>query len=307
MAREKFWLGIFFSLVSTLAYSIVFVFSKAALNYVTLAQFSVYWFGIAFVENGIYFFSKRIDKQLVRLPRRTRMFLYLIAVLEVIGTALMFWTIKVYSHPAAVSFIAALIPVFVGILSFIFLHERFNFWETLGIVLTIIGTVIISYQGAVLGEITKAKLALAASLGFVLIFATNTILMRIAVRNVHPVMISFLRTVFMVFFWILVIFFSGETLRIPRVALVNIIIGATLGPFLGLITNIFALKYIEATLTSVIVNTKGFIVLVIAYFYLHLKPEIYQLMGGALAVFGVAILSYGKYLKEHSKISIASN
>ena len=301
MEREKFWLGIFFSLISTFAFSIVYVFSKAALNYVALAQFSVFWYGIAFIENGLYFFSQRIDRQFIRLPRKKRMFLYLIETLEVIGSALMFWSIKVYEHPAAVSFIATLIPVFVGILSFIFLHERFNFLEIIGILLAIIGTVIISYQGAVLGEIAKAKLALAASLGFVLIFATNTILMRIAVRDVHPIVISFLRTVFMLVFWISVLLVKKESLEIPNKALINIIIGASFGPFLGLLMNIFALKYIEATLTSVIVNTKGFIVLVIAYFYLHLLPEGYQITGGLLAVVGVAILSYGKYLKEHSK------
>ena len=90
---------------------------------------------------------------------------------------------------------------------------------------------------------------------------------------------------------------NGDSLQIPSSALKNILIGATLGPFVGLLASVFALKYIEATITSVIVNAKGFLILIIAYWYLNLTPERYQIIGGLLAVLGVAILSYGKYLK----------
>ncbi len=299
MHRSNAVLGLTLAFVSTVAYSLVFVFSKAALNQVNLTVFGVYWYIIATIETGVYFFVKGLHRDFANLERKQQVLVIVIAVLEVIGTVLFFLAIKLFRHPAAVSFIGTLIPVFVGILSYIFLHERFNFLESIGIILTIVGAGIISYQSTVLGEITRAKLGLLAAFVFVLIFSLNTVLMRISVQNAHPAVISFFRAFFLLIFWFAVALATKQQLKIPAEALKNIIIGATLGPFIGLIANIFALKYIEATITSVFVNTKGFLILIIAYFYLHLVPEEYQLVGGVIAVSGVALMSYGKYIKEH--------
>ncbi len=300
MRKSNVVLGFTFAFISTVAYSIVFVFSKAALNQVNLTQFGVYWYIIATIETGIYFFAKNLFNQFAGLERKQQVLVVVIAVLEVIGTALFFLTIKLFHHPAAVSFIGTLIPVFVGILSFIFLKERFNLLESSGIILTIVGAVIISYQSTVLGEITRVKIGLLAAFVFILIFSLNTVLMRISAQDVHPAIISFLRALFLLIFWLSIALATKQNLKIPGSALKNIIIGATLGPFIGLMANIFALKYIEATITSVFINTKGFLILIIAYFYLHLVPESYQLIGGTITVIGVALLSYGKYKKEHS-------
>ncbi len=300
MKKSNAVLGLTLAFISTVAYSIVFVFSKAALNQVNLTVFGVYWYTIATIETGVYFFGKRLYKQFAGLKQGQKILVIVIAILEVIGTVLFFLSIKLFRHPAAVSFIGTLIPVFVGILSFIFLHERFNFLESVGIVLTIVGAAVISYQSTVLGEITRAKLGLAAAFVFILIFSLNTVLMRISVQNAHPAILSFFRALFLLVFWVAVALVTKQNLKIPAEALKNIVIGATLGPFIGLMANIFALKYIEATITSVFINTKGFLILIIAYFYLHLVPEPYQIVGGVIAVVGVALMSYGKYKKEHS-------
>ncbi len=303
MAKNNALIGLTFAFISVVAFSIVYVFSKAALNEVSLAQFGVYWFTVALIENGIYFFAAGLFKKFWQLPAKKRWLIVLISFFELVGTVMFFWSIKLFRNPAAVSFISTLIPIFVGILSFIFLRERFNFLESTGIVLTIVGAMIISYQSATLGEIEHAKLGLFVAFGFVLIFAVNTILMRVAVRDAHPVMISLMRSVFLLTFWVIVLIINGESLKIPGSALKNILIGATLGPFIGLLASVFALKYIEATITSVIINAKGFLILLIAYWYLNLEPEPYQIYGGLLAVAGVAILSYGKYLKEKRQSS----
>lgn len=50
--------GILLAMAAALAVSNVYIFSKAALNEIHLAQFGVYWFGYN-LELGIYFYSKK--------------------------------------------------------------------------------------------------------------------------------------------------------------------------------------------------------------------------------------------------------
>ncbi len=53
--------GYLFALVATLAFSNVYIFSKAALNEVHLAQFGLYWFAMGSVLSLLYaFWNKKL-------------------------------------------------------------------------------------------------------------------------------------------------------------------------------------------------------------------------------------------------------
>jgi drug/metabolite transporter (DMT)-like permease len=67
---------------------------------------------------------------------------------------------------------------------------------------------------------------------------------------------------------------------------------------LGVLASIWALKYIEATISSTVINAKGFLVMLIAYFYLSIVPRPYQIIGGILTVAGVTLLSYGQHRRN---------
>ena len=62
--------GYFFALVATLAFSNVYIFSKAALNEVHLAQFGLYWFAIGSVLNLIYTAKNKKLAQLKALSKK---------------------------------------------------------------------------------------------------------------------------------------------------------------------------------------------------------------------------------------------
>ena len=305
MADNKPVLGIVLSLMSMIFFSFVYVFSKAVLQEVSLAKFGVYWFGVGMIENGIYFFAAKLHKKFLALDKKVKFIVILVSLFELIGTVLFFLAIDLYKSPAVVSFLATTIPVFVLILAFIFLKERFNAVESVGIVITILGAMFISYQSAILNEIENVNLGLIAGLLFGLIFAVNSVLLRKYSVEIHPVMITFFRVVLLFLFSLIWLKMRGEDFSISKTVLFNVLVGATFGPFLGVLANIWALRYIEATIVSTIVNAKGFLIMLIAYFYLSIIPKPYQIYGGILTVLGVIILSYGKHLKI-KQLSLAS-
>ncbi len=297
MEAKQAWKGIVLSLVSALSLSLVYIFSKAALNNMSLWQFGFYWFLIAMIENGILFFAYGLHRKFLQLERRQRLLIVLIAFFELVGTIAFFASIQLYKNPTVISFLANTVPITVGILSYIFLRERFNFFEAIGIVITIIGAMIIGYQSTVLKEVEKIGLGLVVVAVFVILFSVNTVLIRVSVRNSHPLMITFFRTVLLFAFSFFMLVLKGESFNVPWVGMKNILFGATFGPVLGVVTSFWALKYVEATISSTIINAKGFLIMVLVYFYLSIVPETYQIYGGLLAVLGVAIMSYGKHLK----------
>ncbi len=300
MSMHDQWKGIFLSIISALSLSLVYIFSKAALNEVSFWQFNFYWFLFAAVENGVFFFATGLHKKFLSLQSKEKKLIFLISFLELIGTVAFFATIKLYKNPTVISFLANTVPIMVGLLSYIFLRERFNLWETVGIIITILGAMIIGYQSSVLKEVEKIGLGLTLVGVFVLAFSVNSVLARVSLRNSHPVMITFFRSLLLFIFAVFMIFYTGEDLSISREGLKNILLGSFLGPFFGVITAFWALKYVEATISSVIINAKGFLIMLLVYWYLSIAPQTYQIYGGLLAVAGVAILSYGKHLKIKS-------
>ncbi len=297
MEEKHPWRGIFLSIISALSLSLVYIFSKGALNEMSLWQFGFYWFFIALVENAILFFVYGLHRKFLQLKRRQRLLIMLIAVFELIGTISFFAAIQLYRNPTVVSFLANTVPITVGILSYIFLRERFNFFEALGIVITIIGAMIIGYQSTVLKEVEHIGLGLLLVVVFVVMFSVNSILARVSLRNSHPLMITFFRSILLFVFSFFMIIYKKESFDVPWQGLKNIILGATFGPVLGVITAFAALKYVEATISSTIVNAKGFLIMLLVYLYFSIAPETYQIYGGLLAVLGVGIMSYGKHLK----------
>ena len=61
MPKSQEWKGYVFALVGTISFSSLYVFSKAGLNQVELAQFGVYYFGLGFLLNLLLsFFSGKL-------------------------------------------------------------------------------------------------------------------------------------------------------------------------------------------------------------------------------------------------------
>ena len=285
--------GYLYTFIGVIAVSNVYIFSKAALNEVSLAHFGTDWFAFGFLWNILFAFQQKKLPAIKTFGKNQYLLLLTLGILEIAGTSFFFLAIHTIPNPAVVSFIGNVNPVFVTILGFIFLRERFNIPELIGMSLALLGAFIISYQGSnVLQNLFIEGTDYIILSGF--IYSFSTIIAKKNIEKLGPSIMALSRTFHLFLFSIAALWYLGESIHISSTALINIIIGSTLGPFLAAVAGYQALRYIEASRASILGSSKGLFVLIGAFFYFGTLPQAHQIWGGLISISGVVLISVGK-------------
>ncbi|MCF8229482.1 MAG: DMT family transporter [Bacteroidales bacterium] len=289
--------GILISLLGAVAVSNVYIFSKAALQEIHLAQFGFYWFGLGIIWNLLYSLKGRKIKTIRSLKPKTAWVLIAIGLLEVGGTTLFFTSIQIVENPAIVSFLANFNPFFITFLGIVILKEKFGKYEIAGIIFTLAGAFLISFKGNTdmskfLVQGTEYVFASALLFGLAAIIAKKNIM------TVDPVILSISRSVFLFTFSFIMLCIYCKSFMIPSSAALNIVIGSLLGPFLTVFASYLSLKYIGAGKASIVRSSRSFFVLLGAYLYFDTLPYDYQIMGGILTIAGVILISLGNMFRN---------
>jgi len=291
--QNETWKGYLFVFISIIATSNVYLFSKAAFREIDLAQFGFYWFLFGMGWNLLFNTVSGKLRCIQKVNKKGLYLLVIIGLLEIAGTSLFFYSISVMKNPAIVSFIANTGPLFVGILGFIFLHERFRRLEIIGLIVTLLGALIISYKPGSISEsifISGAGYVVLSSL----LFAISSILVKKNIKAIDPTVLSMNRSLFIFGFSAIAMFATGSSFYIPQTAFINVLLGSILGPFLTVYAGYTALKYIEASRASVIGSSKGLFVMMGSWLIFGILPLSYQIIGGIISIFGVVLLTVGK-------------
>lgn len=293
MSTDQTLKGTLWAFVAVLAMSNVYIFSKAALNEVQLIQFGFYWFLFGLLWNLIFALRTCKMSTFLHLKKKQLLILAAIGVLEILGTTFFFTGIRTIENPSVASFLANMTPVFVTLLGISLLNERFNLVEGAGMLLTVGGAILISYQG----QQSLAEIFLPGTGHIVfssLVFAVSTVVVKKNVLRLPPALLSLNRVLYLFIFSLVMLLGTGASLDISRAALVNIGIGSVLGPFLAVLAAYNALKYIEASRQSILGSSKGLFVLAGAYIYFDSIPEKFQVIGGVITIVGVILVTFGR-------------
>ncbi len=294
--------GYLLAFISVLSVSNVYIFSKAALNEVTLAQFGVFWFGFGLIWLLI-FGLKRNSFALIKLFKRKQYVLLLVlGLIELVATTFFFKSIHTIPNPAITSFLGNISPVFVLTLSFIFLKERLNLLEIIGVLIALSGAFIIGYKGG-----TDIKNMFIDGTQYIVystfLFATVSVISKKYITELSPVLIALNRTLFLFIFSLNIMFYEHQSFNIPSSALKSIFIGSILGPFLTAVTGLLALQYIDLSKKSIISSTKSLFILIGAYLYFGQFPKTYEIFGGILSITGVLLIIFGKIQLKKKDVS----
>ena len=288
--KSEEWKGYVFALVGTIAFSSLYVFSKAGLNQVELAQFGLYYFGIGFLLNLIFVLATGKIRQLSGISRNVIGLLVVLGVIDIFSNITFFMAIRAIPDPSVTSFLGNLFPVFMTILAISFLKERFTLIETLGALMAIGGAFIISYSG----ELEWRKLFIPGT-GFVVmntfLAASIAVIVKKNVQKASPEVFNLNSNGWIFLFFLGYFLWSGQSVVIPAKAFQNIALGAFFGSFVGLLSFFYSYRYITASRSSIIQSLKGIFVLIIAYFYLDKFPLVVQLWGGGITIAGVLVMT----------------
>ncbi len=285
--------GYLFAFLATLGMANVYVFSKAALRELEVIQFGFYWFGFAMLFSVSYMLATGKIKLATQLDRKSNILLIIIGTFETAAASTLYIGIETIENPTVASFLANLTPIFVTILGVSFLRERFNLVEGLGIILTIVGAILISYTGQ-----KHLKEIFIEGTGYILLssffLSVSIIIAKSRIVQIDPSLLMLNRIVYIFFFALFIILYTGTPLKINPRPLFNVTIGAMLGPFLTGLAQYSSIKYIEASRTMIIQSTRGLFVAVGAIIYLNIFPESFQIIGGIITIAGVVIITMGR-------------
>jgi len=286
----KEWKGYVWALVGTIAFSSLYVFSKAGLNQVSLPQFGLYYFGMGFLINLVFILVSGKLPQLKVLSKPVIRLLILLGCIDLASNVTFFMAIRAIPDPSVTSFLGNLFPVFLSLLGVFFLKERFTLTEAAGACLAIAGAFVVSYTG----ELDWQKIFIPGT-GLVvvntLIAATVSVIIKRNVQKTSPEVFNLNSNGWIFLFFLAYFLWSGEPLAIPADAFQNIALGAFFGSFIGLLSFYYSYRFIAASRSSIIQSLKGIFVLLISFFFFGKFPLPIQLWGGAITISGVLVMT----------------
>lgn len=240
----------------------------------------------------VFGFSKKLRKE-ITISRKFLPFFTIFGILEVSSTGLFFYAIKLTENPAIVSFIENIGPIYVLILGYIFLKERFTKWEIIGMIITISGAIVLNYNKSFTWQeffFEGAGVVFLSSF----ISSVGIVLAKSKIKEIHPWLLSINRILFIFTGFLILFLLSKESIHIPRSAFFNILVGSLLGPFLAVIVGYYALKYLKVSKISVIGTSKSFLILLASFFFFGVMPHSFQIAGGILMIVGVIMITISK-------------
>jgi drug/metabolite transporter (DMT)-like permease len=292
--------GYLFAIMSALAMSNVYIFSKAALQEVALPQFGFYWFGIAIVLLSIAIIIRKDYKILATIDASGYKTLLIIGLADIVSTSLFFMTIKTVDNPAIVSFLGNMKPIFVISLGFLILKESFKGIEIVGLLITLTGGIILGYRPNLSFQMLYDG-GIIFILGSMIIGAASMIYIRKNPLKVPSIIYATSRSILLFIASVIFLSISGYGINIPQTALINISLGSMLGPFLAVLASYAAIKNMEVSRVSLVGTSKGVFVLIGAYLVFDKFPSTIQVIGGAITILGVILITLGKKMKAKRK------
>lgn len=286
--------GYLYAFGASVALAASFVFSKSALNHLSMIHFGLLWFTMGVVWNGAWFVFNKEYKNIQGSGGRKTAVAILIALLEGTATGLFYMAIKAMENPAVVSFIGNIGPVFVTIMGMTLLKERFGNKQMAGILVTLAGIFLINFrEGGFAGFSDQGSLLV---IGASFLFSLATIAGRKYKNLLVPGYMSLIRSLLLAL--TMAIIFSigegGDIFEISASVWRDLGIGSLLETMIVIVFAYQALKIIEATRTSLIISTKGVWTLILAWLFLEVFPTAYQLAGGILTLAGVWLLTWDR-------------
>lgn len=280
--------GYSYALIATITGSLVYLFSKAALNEVSLPQFGFWWFLTALFWNGLMAVHPKGGFHISAFTRRDYKTLLIIGFIEIIATVAFYIAINITENPSIPSFLRNMEYLFITLLGVGLLGERFNKWTGSGALLILAGSFIISCRDTGLsGFMTTTALLMLVTTVF---FAIRTITVKKHIGEISPVVLAINRSIFLFLVAVIFILITRDTLVIPLSATLNILAGSFVGPFLTSIFQYSALRYIPASRAAIVQSTTGFFVLAGAVMMFGILPNDVQIAGGMVTIVGVALM-----------------
>lgn len=274
--------GDLWAIVSASATGIGLIAAKIALaSYPTLTVNAyVFFFGMVIIciDAAI---SRRLSET-VRVTLPQMLFLLAVSVIFAAG-AFCFYAALSLIEPATTSFLSRLELIFTLIFAGLFLKERLSLAELAGLAIVALGIIVMRYGASV--ELSRAVLLLTVG---TMLTGTAEVMFKWKINWINHRSIMFYRNLFMAATYIIAGLATDRLVWITdsRMILILMLAGFLL-PYLGRMGYLKAMRYINISRASVIVQSQPFFAAAAALLILGTFPPLKEIVGGLIIVTGV--------------------
>ncbi|MEM7008021.1 MAG: DMT family transporter [Thermodesulfobacteriota bacterium] len=277
--------GYLFLVATAFFTALSYAFGRALDFGLDLETATFFWFFSSFVLSIFVTLAVPAQRaEVKKLRSYVKIFIYT-SVLTSVGAALWIMSIRTIGIPLT-SFLMKAQTLFSLFLGMIFLGERLNRGESVGIIITIIGGVIVAYQrewGLLIGTLTALSAAfLYSCISFIVKKVANDLNM-LMVANLRALGVSVVMITFLVI--------TG-TFEMPSRAIdiVFMALGGISGAYIAKASQFQAIKMIDVSRTTAIMPMESLFVVLLSYFIFDEIPSVIKLLGGGLIIVGVVFL-----------------
>lgn len=277
--------GYLFLIGTALFTAVSYAFGRAVDRNLDAESTTFFWFFGALIFSVLVTAVVPDQREEIKNPGKyLKIFLYT-SVLTSIGAALWIVSIRTIGIPLT-SFLMKAQTLFALVLGMVFLGERLNKGETVGIIVTITGGIIVAYQS----DVTLLVGTLTA-LGAAFFYSCLSFIVKKVGQRLNMLMVANMRALGVSLFLIIYLVLTG-TLEFPTkpIEYVYMVLGGTSGALIAKACQFQAIKLIDVSRTTAVLPMESLFVILFSYYIFGEIPSVIKLIGGALIIIGVIFL-----------------
>lgn len=284
-SKEKFPIAGYLFLVGTALFTALsYVFGRAADKTIDGETTMFIWFLGAFICSIVVVIAVPSQRADFRSLGKYKKIFVLSSILTAVSAVLWILAIRTIGIPLT-SFLMKSQTLFSLLLGMVFLGERLNRWETVGVVITITGGVIVAYQrdlSLLMGTFT--------AIGAALCYSSLSFLVKKIGQDLNMHTVANLRALGVSIFLFLYLVITGS-FHTPRpIDIMYMALGGITGAYIAKACQFQAIKLIDVSRTTAVLPLESIFVVLFSYFIFHEIPSVIKLAGGAGIIIGVIFL-----------------
>ncbi len=289
--------GYFFLVGTAFFTALSYVFGKAVNKDLYPETVTFFWFFGAFFFSIFTVMLVPSQRTELRYIRKYLTIFLFSSIVTAIGAALWIFSLRTIGPPLT-SFLMKSQTLFSLLLGIMFLGERLNKGETIGIMLTIAGGVIVAYQEEgylILGTFMALLSAFFYSLLSFLVKKIAQDLNMLTVANLRALGVAIVVLVYLII---------TERFQVPGLRdLVFMAFGGLTGAYIAKASQFQSIKLLDVSRSTAVMPLESLFVVLFSYFLFHDLPSVIKLIGGAGIVMGVVFLVIFRGEKADLQIS----
>ncbi len=276
--------GYFFAVVTAFFTAISYVFGKSVNKGLNPETVTFFWFFGAFFFSMLTAMTIPSQRNEMRHPRKYLTIFILSSVITAVGSALWIFSLRAIGLPLT-SFLMKTQTLFSLFLGIVFLGERLNKWETVGIAITVAGGVIVAYQKEgylIIGTLVALVAAFFYSLLSFIVKRFAQDLNMFTVANMRSLGVGIIIFIYLI---------AAGRFQMPGLRdLIIMVFGGVTGAYIAKASQFESIKILDVSHSTAVISLESLFVVLFSYFFFHDLPSVIKLIGGVGTLIGVVFL-----------------